>query len=58
MYVEQVAFGLPSEYLMCPPDRKGGEILLNDILRGGNFGKYDKSNIQGNKTYGANLRRM
>ena len=44
MYVEQVAFGLPSEYLMCPPDRKGGEILLNDILRGGNFGKYDKSN--------------
>ena len=40
----QFNFGLEDEYLLCPPDRKHGGKLVNDIIAMGNFGVLDKRN--------------
>lgn len=43
MYVMKEVFGLEEKYLFTSPDKKRGKILLQTILEGGNFGKYDIS---------------
>ena len=40
----QFNFGLEDEYLLCPPDRKHGGKLVNDIIAMGNFGVLDRRN--------------
>lgn len=39
MYVEKY-LGLDEKYLLVPVDEKRGKTLMDEILRGGNFGKY------------------
>ena len=41
MYVEREVFGLQKEYMLCEPDEKAGQYLLDEIMRAGNFGQYD-----------------
>lgn len=45
MYIEQKVFGLADDYFLFSPNAQEGEFLLNDILLGGNFGKFDKRYI-------------
>lgn len=40
MYVEQRVFGLDDRQMYVEPDAKAGEMLLEEILNGGNFGRY------------------
>ena len=40
----QYNFGLEDEYLLCPPNKKLGGKLVNDIFAMGNFGIRDKRN--------------
>lgn len=40
----QYNFGLEDECLLCPPDKKLGGKLVNDIFKMGNFGVMDKRN--------------
>ena len=40
MWVLTKCLGLESEYLLCPPDARRGRILLREIMRDGNFGKF------------------
>ena len=42
MYVLHEVLGLPEEKMIAPMDKKRGEMLLNDILCGGNFGHHDE----------------
>ncbi|MBP3227567.1 MAG: nucleotidyltransferase family protein [Bacteroidaceae bacterium] len=41
MYVERRVFALSDEKLLCAPDPVEGEYLLGEIMRAGNFGRYD-----------------
>lgn len=41
MYVLFEVFGLPEAKMIAPIDEKEGRFLLEEIMRGGNFGQYD-----------------
>lgn len=41
MHVLHEVFGLPEEKMIAPMDEKEGRFLLNEIMRGGNFGQHD-----------------
>lgn len=42
MWVLHIQFGMSEDKLLCPPDAREGQFLLNEIMTGGNFGKHDK----------------
>ena len=44
MYVLREVFNLDGNLMLCAPDGRGGEFLLSEILRAGNFGRYDPRN--------------
>ena len=42
MYVLQEVFAIPTNYYICEPNEKEGRKLLEEIMKGGNFGQYDE----------------
>ena len=41
MWILTEYFGMKHEKVLVPVDEKRGLFVLNEILQGGNFGKYD-----------------
>ena len=41
MYVLHEVFAIPTNYYICEPNEKEGRKLLEEIMKGGNFGQYD-----------------
>ena len=41
MYVLHEVFGLSEDRMIAPMDEREGRFLLDEIMRGGNFGQYD-----------------
>ena len=41
MFVMKEVFGLSDDRMIAPMDEKEGKFLLDEIMRGGNFGQYD-----------------
>lgn len=41
MFVMKEVFGLSEDRMIAPMDEKEGTFLLDEIMRGGNFGQYD-----------------
>ena len=44
MSVLRIVFDIDETLLLCEPNDKEGKFLLDEILRGGNFGQYDDRN--------------
>lgn len=42
MWIMKEMLGLEMQYLICDPDEKSGRFLLDEIMRAGNFGKFDE----------------
>ena len=40
MYVMKEVLGMPEDRMIAPVDEKRGELLLAEILEGGNFGRH------------------
>lgn len=47
MFVLYKVMGMPKDKMIAPMDAKRGQMLLDDILNGGNFGHYDKHHVLG-----------
>ena len=41
MYVLHEVFALPEDKMIAPMDEKDGRFLLDEVMRGGNFGQFD-----------------
>ena len=50
-WVLSYVFKIPSEQLLCEPNAKEGQKLLNEIMIGGNFGQHDKRNHVKGETF-------
>lgn len=46
MYILHNVLGLEEKYLIVPIDKRRGVFLYEEIIRGGNFGKYDTGNLR------------
>lgn len=58
MWILTEYFGLNQEKVLVPVDERRGRFVLNEILQGGNFGKYDIRYKFGNGALGRNLQRL
>lgn len=58
MFVLHEALGLPKNKLLAPMDERRGRLLLNEIIQGGNFGKYDKRYSFARGALGHNMQRL
>ena len=52
MWVQKEVFGIEEKYMICEPNEKEGRFLLNEIMTGGNFGKYGKDGVMEGHTKG------
>ena len=58
MYIMQEVFGMPASRLIVPSNEKYGIFVLNEVLKAGNFGKYDERNRFGKSQLGHNFQRV
>lgn len=52
MWILKEVFGLESACMICEPSEKEGRFLLEEILSGGNFGKYNNDKVMDNRKKG------
>lgn len=59
MWILIQEFEMSNDCAIAPPDEKLGRFVLNEILEGGNFGKYDERNARfGHSKVGKNVQRL
>ncbi|BCS85748.1 hypothetical protein prwr041_16410 [Prevotella herbatica] len=58
MWILTEYFGMKQEKVLVPVDEKRGRFVLNEVLQGGNFGRYDTRYNFGNDVWGRNLQRL
>lgn len=57
MWVMQEVFGMENALLLCEVDSSGGKELLQEIMEGGNFGKYNSENRVIDETFAQRMKR-
>lgn len=53
MWVMKESLGMPEEWMLWEPDKKKGKYILNQVMKGGNFGHYDDRLNHGGGKLGA-----
>ena len=57
MWMMKEVFGMDESYLLCDPDEGSGRFLLEEIMKAGNFGKFDER-LKNNRYEGSRIRLM
>lgn len=58
MYALRQLFAMPEKRMLVPPDRRRGLFLINEVLYGGNFGRYDPLSRKARTRFAKNLLRI
>lgn len=58
MWVLHESLGLDERYLISPVDERRGRLLLSEMMRGGNFGRYDSRSPRHGGPLRSNLKRL
>lgn len=59
MWILTEKLGMDSSFAVVKPDERRGRFVLNEMLEGGNFGKYDERNARfGSSKFGRNVQRL
>lgn len=58
MWIFTEVFGMEPKLCLVTPDERRGRFVLNEIMIGGNFGKFDHRNRFGHGAMGRNLQRL
>lgn len=58
MYTLHQLYAMPEAMMLVPPDRRRGLFLINDVLYGGNFGRYDPLSRKARTKLAKNLLRL
>lgn len=58
MYVLHEVFALTEDKMIAPMDEQRGRLLLEEVLRGGNFGQHDESHHHLQGAVGHNILRL
>ncbi|MBO5629066.1 MAG: nucleotidyltransferase family protein [Aeriscardovia sp.] len=58
MWVLNQKLGLEKQFLITPIDEYRGRFLYGEIMKGGNFGKYDEANIKADNRIKKNIQRI
>lgn len=58
MWVLNEELGLHEDYLIASKDEKRGRVLLEEIMKGGNFGSYDQKNKKSSSRLKKNIQRV
>lgn len=58
MWVFTDVLGMEPKLCLVDPDERRGRLVLNEIMLGGNFGKFDRRNRFGHGAMGRNLQRL
>lgn len=58
MWILVYQLGMDKKYTLVEPDARRGQFVFNEILSGGNFGRYDERYHFSDNVWGRNLQRL
>jgi len=58
MFVLRQLFAMPKRLLLVPPDERRGTFLINEILYGGNFGRFNPQSAHARTPWSKNMLRL
>lgn len=58
MWILVHQLGMDKKYILAEPDARRGQFVFNEILNGGNFGRYDERYHFSDNVWGRNLQRL
>ena len=58
MFVLEMLFAMPKSMQLVPPDERRGKFLMNEILYGGSFGRFNPQSVRARTPWSKNMLRL